>query len=101
MAAGVWAFTSIAEPKSANDKLNIAIIGAGMGSVGDENIVAICDIDENYTGPNFEKYPNALCWSDYRRTVGKPNDIDAVVISTPDHSYAIISIAAIRRVKHV
>lgn len=108
--AGVWASASIAAPKSANEKLNIAIIGAGTGSVGGvlnlprvsgENIVAICDIDEKYAGPNFEKYPGARRWSDYRRMLDKQRDIEAVVISTPDHSHAVISIASMRRGKHV
>jgi hypothetical protein len=108
--AGVWASASIAAPTSANEKLNIAIIGAGTGGVGGvlnlprvsgENIVAICDIDEKYAGPNFEKYPGARRWSDYRQMLDRQKDIDAVVVSTPDHSHAVISIAAMRRGKHV
>ena len=54
--------------RSANEKLNIAMVGVGKGGVGGvlnlprmarENIVAMCDIDEQYAGPNFEKYPKA------------------------------------------
>ena len=96
--------------RSANEKLNIAMIGAGIGSVGGvlnlprvsgENIVAICDIDEKYAGPNFEKYPRARRWSDFRRMLDQQKDIDAVVVSTPDHSHALIAIAAMRRGLHV
>jgi predicted dehydrogenase len=110
LAGGVWTSSQPAAARSASEKLNIAVIGAGTGSVGGvlnlprvstENIVAICDIDSKYAGPNFEKYPSARRWKDYRRMLDGQKDIDAVVVSTPDHSHAIISIAAMRRGKHV
>lgn len=110
LAAGVWSATSPAVSRAANDKLNIAIIGAGKGGVGgvlnlprvsSENIVAICDIDHQYAGPSLEKYPEARRWIDYRRMFDGQKNIDAVVVSTPDHSHALISIAAMRRGKHV
>ena len=110
LAAGVWSSVSAAASSAPSEKLNIAMIGAGTGSVGGvlnlprvsgENIVAICDIDEKYAGPNFEKYSAARRWCDYRQMLDKQKDIDAVVVSTPDHSHAIISIAAMRRGKHV
>tara|TARA_B100000029_G_scaffold188703_2_gene186379 strand:+ start:1211 stop:2539 length:1329 start_codon:yes stop_codon:yes gene_type:complete len=96
--------------RSAGEKLNIALVGVGKRSVGGvlnlprvarENVVALCDIDEQYAGPNFEKFPGARRWSDFRRMLDKQKDIDAVVVSTPDHSHAAIAIAAMRHGKHV
>ena len=96
--------------RSANEKLNIAMVGVGKGGVGGvlnlprmarENIVAMCAIDEQYAGPNFEKYPKAKRWTDFRRMLDRQKDIDAVVVSTPDHSHAVIAITAMRHGKHV
>ena len=61
----------------------------------------MCDIDEQYAGPIFEKYPKAKRWTDFRRMLDRQKDIDAVVVSTPDHSHAVIAITAMRHGKHV
>ena len=109
---GSWvaASSTWAESNSANEKLNVAVIGAGTGSIGGianlpavsrENVVAICDVDDHYAGPNFEKYPKARKWHDYRKMLDKQKDIDAVVVSTPDHLHAVISVAAMKLGKHV
>jgi predicted dehydrogenase len=93
--------------KSPNEKLNIAGIGVGgMGASNlsrceNENIVALCDVDQNYAAKTFKKYPNAKVYKDYREMLDKQKDIDAVVIATPDHTHAVIGLAAIRAGKHV
>ena len=109
--AGVAAFTIVpgrvlADPPS--EKLNIAGIGVGGRGHGDlhevrsENIVAICDVDWKYAGKVFNAYPKAKRYRDYRTMFDKENrNIDAVVIATPDHTHAVISLAAIERGKHV
>ncbi len=92
-----------------SDKLNIAGIGfAGRGAgdldeCGSENIVALCDVDmeEKHTGPVFKKYPNAKRWVDFRKMLDEQKDIDAVIIATPDHTHAVIAMAAIKHGKHV
>jgi hypothetical protein len=90
-----------------SDKLNIAGIGIGGRGEGDlhecgsENIVALCDVDDKYAARVYEKYPKARKWHDYRRMLDEQKDIDAVVIATPDHTHAVISMAAIERGKHV
>ena len=90
-----------------SEKLNIAGIGIGgrgegdLHEVGSENIVALCDVDDSYAGKVFKKYPKARKWRDYRKMLDRQKDIDAVVIATPDHTHAVISIAAIKRGKHV
>lgn len=94
---------------STNDKLNVAGIGIGSrgGAVVDEvaglghNLVALCDVDENYAAKQFAKYPNARRFTDYRIMLDKMRDgIDAVVIGTPDHTHAVIAMEAMRRGKH-
>ncbi|MHC4123102.1 MAG: Gfo/Idh/MocA family protein, partial [Planctomycetota bacterium] len=93
--------------KSPNEKLNIA--GIGVGSVGrrnvtnlqSENIVALCDVDYEYAAECFKENPKAKKYKDFRKMLEKQKDIDAVVIATPDHTHAIISMAAIKMGKHV
>ena len=90
-----------------SEKLNIAGIGIGgrgegdLHEVGSENIVALCDVDEAYAGKVFAKYPKARKWTDYRKMLDEQKDIDAVVIATPDHTHAVITMAALKRRKHV
>lgn len=93
---------------SPNERLNIAGIGVGGMGKGNidacsgENIVALCDVDEVYAGKCFAAYPNARRFKDYRKMleeVGK--DIDAVIVATPDHTHANITLAAIAAGKHV
>ena len=89
------------------DKLNIAGIGVGgMGKsnlrqLETENIVALCDVDHAYAAETFKRYPRARVYTDYRKMLDKQKDIDAVVIATPDHTHAVISMEAMRRGKHV
>ena len=92
---------------SPNNKLNIAGIGiGGMGAgnlrnLENENIVALCDVDLDYAAKTIERYPKAKVWVDYREMLEKQKEIDAVMIATPDHTHAIISMAAMRAGKHV
>jgi predicted dehydrogenase len=66
-----------------------------------ENIVALCDVDHNYAAGTFKRYPKAKVYTDFRKMLDKQKDIDAVVIATPDHTHAVISMEAMRRGKHV
>ena len=90
-----------------SEKLNIAGIGVGgMGKsnlrqLESENIVALCDVDHEYAVKTFERYPKAKIYTDFRKMLDKQNNIDAVVIATPDHTHAVISMEAMRRGKHV
>jgi len=90
-----------------SNKLNIAGIGiGGMGSGNlrecqRENIVALCDVDQGYAAGVFKAYPNAKVYKDYRVMLDQQKDIDAVVIATPDHTHAVISLAAMQAGKHV
>ena len=90
-----------------SEKLNIAGIGVGgvgksnVNAVSSENIVALCDVDEKFAAEVFNKYPTAKKYSDFRRMLEKQKDIDAVIVATPDHTHAVISMMAIKMGKHV
>jgi predicted dehydrogenase len=91
----------------ANDKLNIAIIGAGgrgaqnLSEVAGENIVALCDVDDRRAADSFQKYPNAARHRDYRRMLAEMDrQIDAVVVSTTNHVHAPGSVMAMHMGKH-
>jgi predicted dehydrogenase len=93
---------------SPSEKLNIAGIGIGGRGAGDldevssENIVALCDVDKAYAAGVFKRYPKARRYTDFRRMLEKEDkQIDAVVIATPDHTHAVITMMAIKMGKHV
>lgn len=108
--AGVWVSTTARGEqanRSANDRLNIAAIGVGgrgasdVSGVADENLVALCDVDENRAAQTFASHPKAKKYSDYRKLLDEMDDqIDAVVIGTPDHTHAPIAAMAMRMGKH-
>lgn len=93
--------------KAPSEKLNIA--GIGVGGMGGsnlkrceaENIVALCDVDQGYAAKTFKNYPKAKVYRDFREMLEQQKDIEAVIVATPDHSHAIIALAAIRAGKHV
>ncbi len=90
-----------------SDKVHIAGIGVGgmgasnLANMEMENIVALCDVDEAYAAPTIKKYPAARIYKDFRVMLEKQKDIDAVLVATPDHTHAVISIAAMKAGKHV
>jgi len=90
-----------------SEKLNIAGIGVGgMGAsnlrqLESENIAALCDVDHEYASKTFKRYPKAKVYTDFRKMLDNQNEIDAVVIATPDHTHAVIAAEAMRRRKHV
>ena len=92
---------------SPSEKLNIAGIGVGgrgadnLDAVSSENIVALCDVDQQRAAPTFNRYPKAKKYSDFRIMLEKQKDIDAVIVATPDHVHAVATITAIKMGKHV
>src|SRR5437867_624005 len=93
--------------KPPSEKLNIAAVGLGgqgtqdVSQLAGENIVALCDVDSAHAGGTFKKYPKAKIYTDFRKMLETQKDIDAVVVATPDHVHAPVSLAAIRLGKHV
>jgi len=90
-----------------SEKLNVAGIGIGGKGAADlvelegENIIALCDVDPNYAAKTVARYPGARFYTDYRLMLEKEKGIDAVVIATPDHTHAVITLAAMQLGKHV
>jgi predicted dehydrogenase len=88
-------------------KLNIA--GIGVGGMGGnnlkqcaaENIVALCDVDQDYAAKTYQAFPAAKVYRDYRDMLEKQKDIEAVIIATPEHTHAVITMAAMGAGKHV
>lgn len=93
---------------SPSKKLNIAVIGVGgrgkanWSSCPEENIVALCDVDENRAAEGFSTFPNARRFKDFRKMFDEMGgEIDAVLISTPDHTHFAATMAAMQLGKHV
>jgi predicted dehydrogenase len=90
-----------------SDKLNIACVGAGgqgrsdVKNVSTENIIALCDVDENRAAETFKEFPKAKQYKDFRVMLEKEKDIEAVTVTTPDHSHGVIAIMAMKMGKHV
>jgi predicted dehydrogenase len=90
------------KPRSANDKLNLAIIGVAakgrdnLNNVASENIVAICDIDAKRLDEVAKLYPAAQKFDDWRKAIDVKG-LDGVVISTPDHTHAGPTLASLQR----
>ncbi|MDA1052271.1 MAG: Gfo/Idh/MocA family oxidoreductase [Planctomycetota bacterium] len=89
-----------------NRKLNIGVIGVGnrgasnIAEIKDENIVALCDVDRQYLAAMSSRYPDAKTYSDFRELLER-GDLDAVLISTPDHTHYHAAMLAMRRGWHV
>jgi predicted dehydrogenase len=85
-----------------SEKLNIACIGVGgqggsdVQSVSTENIVALCDVNAKHLEEAAKKYPQAKTYRDWRKLLDQ-KDIDAVIVSTTDHTHAFASVWAMRR----
>ncbi len=91
---------------SPNEKLNIAVVGtanraaANIDGIRSQNIVALCDIDDNFLAKAMTNFPGARGYNDYRKMLAQKN-IDAVVVSTADHTHACATIDALRSGRHV
>lgn len=98
------AVPAIAKTRNPSEKLNIGCVGimnrggANVSGVSKENIIAICDIDDNYLEAVGKRFPNAKRFFDYREMVDKMGDkLDGVTVSTADHTHAPIALAFMRR----
>lgn len=91
-------------------KMRHAGIGLGVMGNGDINsiashpkaeIVALCDVDAGALARAGKRFPKARRYTDWRELFEKEKDLDSVTVSTPDHSHAEITLAAMRRGIHV
>lgn len=110
--AGFWLGTTAkpARAASALETLNVACIGVGGRGAANvsgvalakQNIVALCDVDDQRAGKTYEQFPKAKKFHDFRRMYdAMEKEIDAVVISTPDHTHFHPTHRAIEMGKHV
>ena len=112
-AAAVAAGTTLAAPRflrarNANEKLNIAMIACGgrgaanLRGVEGENIVALCDVDQNAVEAAAKRHAAAQKFTDFRQLFDKAaKSFDAVVISTCEHTHAVATLRALNEGKHV
>src|SRR3954469_1044979 len=106
-AGGIVAAPAFLRGQNLNDKLNIAIIGAGgrggsnLASVSSQNIVALCDVNANNLNSAAAKHRNAKKFADFRKVFDNAKDFDAVVVSTCEHTHAFATMLALKSGKHV
>lgn len=93
-----------------NDRVTLA--GIGIGGIGHPQlkdardagfqVVALCDVDDVHAKKTYDVFPEARKYRDFRDLLNSEGDkIDAVYCGTPDHTHAIITLAALRAKKHV
>lgn len=110
VAAGstVLGLPALLRGQSLNNKLDIAVIGCGGrgGSnlkevAATENIVALCDVNENNLNAAAAKLPGARKFTDFRKLYDEIKNFDAVVVSTAEHTHAFAMLPALKLRKHV
>lgn len=109
LASAVYVGHALAqESNSPNEKLNIACIGVAnkgrhnIDELASQNIVALCDVDERFLNQAGERWKDARKHRDYRKMLeAEVNKIDAVVVSTADHTHAPATSIALDLGKHV
>ena len=89
----------------------LALAGIGIGGVGHDQIkscaasgfevVALCDVDDVHAKKTYDAFPQARHYRDFRDLFSTEKDkIDAVYCGTPDHTHALVTLAALRAKKH-
>ena len=98
--------------KSPNSKVNVAFIGSGgwiarqpyNQGCREENLVAFCDVDREVSAENMKNWrtDGQPFYEDFRVMLDKHHkEIDAVVVSTPDHTHFVSTLACMERGIHV
>ena len=73
---------------------------ANLNGVVGENIVSLCDVDSNFLSHEAGRFPRARRYVDFRRMIGREK-LDALVVSTPDHTHAVATAAGLHHGLHV
>jgi len=91
-----------------SDKLRIACVGVGgvgedyVAGCASEEIVALCDLDHEFSAPVFRLYPKARLYKDFRQMFDKEhNNFDALIVATPDHWHFHLVLAGLAMNKHI
>ena len=90
------------------NRLNVAVIGVGgrgkanWSKIPKENIVALCDVDDNRAAAGYKIFPKARKFKDFRVMFDQmAKEIDAVIITTPDHTHFAATMIAMQLGMHV
>jgi predicted dehydrogenase len=96
----------LAHGYSANEKVKIGVVGAGIGAHNaerlaafGEEIAALCEVDKGRLEHWGRSHPKARLYTDYRKMI-ESEKLDGIVVATPDHTHANISIHAMREGLH-
>ncbi len=111
LGAGVIGWHTFPSPSAAStspsEKLNLAAIGTGnraaanLAACANQNIVALADIDADFLSAASNRYDQARVYRDFRVMLEREGDkLDAVIVSTPDHTHAAAAAMAMRMGKH-
>ncbi|MHC4632311.1 MAG: Gfo/Idh/MocA family protein [Planctomycetota bacterium] len=112
-AASIVSGTVLGRSRHVPPSETIQIAGIGIGGVGHgqiqsiskqpgTKIIALCDVDDVYANRTYKIFPGARRYRDYREMLAAEGDkIDGVYCGTPDHTHAVITLAALRKGKHV
>ena len=110
-ALGLTLAPSILKSNRPQQKLRTAHIGVGnmggedlkaISSHAEVEVVALCDVDTNFLNEGLKLHPGAKGFKDYRKMLKEMDDeIDAVIVSTPDHSHAPAALMAMKMDKAV
>src|SRR6478672_4611422 len=94
-----------------SDRLTIASVGVGgkgqsdianFFKSGKADIAFLCDVDDRRAAETVKNFPKAKYYKDWREMFDKESkNFDAVSVSTPDHTHAVVAMAAMQRGKHV
>ncbi len=99
-----------AHATSKNDKLRLAFVGVGgrgranldvLSKSGEVEVAAICDVNSMHLDRAQEGHPKARRYVDFRRLMDELNDVDAVVVSTTEHTHAFATLPALQLRKPV
>jgi predicted dehydrogenase len=89
------------------DKLRVALIGVGgrggaqLKGLGGEQVVALCDVNQDALDKAKALFPQARTFKDFRRVFDHANEFDAVAVSTAEHTHAFATLPALQLKKHV
>ena len=109
-AAGTLALGAKAKATAQNDKINLAFVGIGgrggsnlkdLTNSDSTSVVSICDVNGIHLDRVGEKYPKARRYSDFRRLMDELKDVDAVVVSSTEHTHAFATLPALQMRKPV
>ncbi len=102
-----FSFADASAPSSGPLRVGIVGVshrgGANVDEIAKVNlakIVALCDVDQSALGGQLKRFPDAKGYADFRKMLEEA-ELDAVLVSTPDHTHAIATLSALKAGKHV